>query len=106
MDRFYEWTGTKPKQRFRFPLTDGDLFAAAGLWDEWTRTGLVRTTTMITTKPNELIGAFHHRMPIIVPPELRDEWLDPTTPVKRVKDLLKSYPSELMSYEPAPRSAA
>jgi putative SOS response-associated peptidase YedK len=106
MDRFYEWTATKPKQRFRLALTGGELFAAAGLWDEWTRQGRVRTATMITTKPNEIIGAFHNRMPVIVPHEAWSDWLDPTTPVKRVKDLLKSYPSELMTCEPAPKSAA
>jgi putative SOS response-associated peptidase YedK len=106
LDRFYEWTASKPEQRFRLALKDGELFAAAGLWDEWTRTGRVRTATMITTKPNELIGAFHHRMPVIVPPYAWADWLDPTTPVKRVMDMLKSYPSELMTCEPAPRLAA
>jgi hypothetical protein len=54
LDHFYEWTATKPKQRFLLALTGGELFAAAGLWDEWTRQGRVRTATMITTKPNEL----------------------------------------------------
>jgi putative SOS response-associated peptidase YedK len=73
MGHFFEWTATKPKQRFRLALKDGDLFAAAVLWDESTRQGRVRTAAMITTKPNELIGTFHHRMPIIIP---SDAWSD------------------------------
>ncbi|MBL9141932.1 MAG: SOS response-associated peptidase family protein, partial [Phycisphaerae bacterium] len=37
----------------------------------------LETFTVLTGPPNELIAPMHNRMPIIVPPDLYDAWLDP-----------------------------
>jgi len=89
-DRFYEWTKTAPKKRFRLMLKDRGLFAIAGLWDRWTGPGHkpILSATMATTKPNELIGSFHHRMPVILSREVFDLWLDQGTPTVELKKLL------------------
>ena len=60
-DGFYEWTvgPDGKKQPIHFRLTDGGLFAFAGLWTCRTDDAgeLVESCTIITTRPNELGGA-------------------------------------------------
>ena len=46
--------------------------------DEGNRTGdPLRSTTIITTTPNETMAQIHDRMPVILPPSAWDAWLDP-----------------------------
>src|SRR6266705_10156 len=79
-DGFYEW---KKEQGGKTPmyitLEDGELFAFAGLWDTWKNADgeQIRTCTIITTSPNELMTPIHNRMPAILTPDARDAWLDP-----------------------------
>lgn len=83
------------------------LFAFAGLWDRWPgneTANPVLSATMVTTKPNELIGTFHHRMPVIVPREALNLWLDAKTQIGEVKKLLVPYPADEMVCEAAARS--
>ena len=37
----------------------------------------LRSSTIITTTPNETMAQIHDRMPVILPPSAWDEWLDP-----------------------------
>ena len=79
---FYEW---EPKERGRLPhyirLTGDRPMAFAGVWaswkdpisEEWTR-----SASIITTKANEAISHIHARMPVILPPDRWDMWLDRT----------------------------
>ena len=71
-DGFYEWPKTgAEKTPLRITLASGLPFAFAGLWDCWQSPAdeSVRTFTIITTTPNELMSRFHHRMPVILRPE-------------------------------------
>jgi putative SOS response-associated peptidase YedK len=81
VDGWYEWhQATKPKTPYLFRRKDGRPLALAGLWEEWTApdTGeLVRTCTIITVGPNALMAPIHDRMPVILPPEAREAWLNP-----------------------------
>ncbi|MFD0799429.1 SOS response-associated peptidase [Maribacter chungangensis] len=63
--------------------------ALAGLWSEWrnpeTR-GLLRSFTIVTTEANALMKHLHNnpklkapRMPFLLPHELEDAWLEPST---------------------------
>jgi len=36
----------------------------------------VRTFTILTTKPNEIVAPLHDRMPVILAPDDYDRWLD------------------------------
>ena len=75
VDAFYEWKKTPSgKQPYAIVGTDGLPLAMAGLWERWKDrdTGdTVQTFTIITTVPNELCGAIHNRMPVILP---REKW--------------------------------
>lgn len=81
VDGWYEWKqSTKPKTPYLFRRKDGRPMAFAGLWEEWTApdTGeVLRTCTLITTGPNQLMAPIHDRMPVILSPEAQALWLRP-----------------------------
>jgi putative SOS response-associated peptidase YedK len=75
----------------------GKPFAFAGLWDVWRGEGKpLVTCCLITTHANDLVQPVHDRMPVIVPRESYDEWLDPETPEARLVCLLRPYPADQM----------
>ena len=65
-DGFYEWTvgHDGKKQPIHFRLTDGGLFAFAGLWTCRTDDAgeLAESCTIITTTPNELVASVQARV--------------------------------------------
>ena len=100
-DGFYEW---KQENGFKTPMyitmKDHEPFAFAGLWDSWKSPDgqQLRTCTIITTEPNEVVAPIHDRMPAILLPEALDAWLD--TSVKDEHLLthwLAPYPSDEMT---------
>jgi putative SOS response-associated peptidase YedK len=100
-DWFYEWQklDEKTKQPYAIGMKDDGMFAFAGLWEKWTdkTTGQVlRTYTILTTDPNELLEPIHNRMPVIVPPKDYERWMAPAEPSHLPVDLLRPYPAEAM----------
>jgi len=104
-DGFYEWRkepGRRTKTPMYIRLKSDEPFAFAGLWEVWrpTEDETVPSCTIITTTPNSLLKDIHNRMPVILPREAYDAWLDP---VKKSPDelsrWLKPYPaSEMTAY--------
>ena len=105
VDSFYEWRREgKVRQPFRVVRSDRRPLALAGLWSGWRDpdTGEVRRTfTIVTTGPNDLMRPIHDRMPVVVPEEGWDRWLDPAHPdpgelggllVPAADGLLEAYP--------------
>lgn len=79
-DGFYEW---EPKEKGRTPhwvyRADGHPMSFAGIWAAWKdpATGAwVRRFAIITTESKGAITAVHDRMPVILPDEVWDAWLD------------------------------
>src|SRR5579862_1726734 len=98
---FFEWQvlGKRTKQPWAIELTDGDVFAFAGLWDRWkdrTTGQALETYTIITTFPNELVKPLHDRMPVILSPRDYERWLDPGDPERPPTDLLRPFSAEAM----------
>jgi len=80
-------------------MKDDSMFAFAGLWETWKdrATGQkLRTFTILTTEPNELIEPIHNRMPVILAPKDYERWMAPTDPAHLPVELLKPYPAEEM----------
>jgi putative SOS response-associated peptidase YedK len=52
--------------------------ALAGLWETWTGPNgeEMDTAVIVTTQANRMLSALHDRMPVVVPPEAFDSWLD------------------------------
>lgn len=99
-DGFYEWrTGAdKKREPLDLSLKLGGLFAFAGLWAAWKNPAgdWLRSCTIITTRPNELVSQVHDRMPVILRPEAEEDWLDPDVAVEHALSLLEPYPSDAM----------
>jgi putative SOS response-associated peptidase YedK len=67
----------KPKLPFVIAMKDGRPFTFAGLWEGWKdpESGeWLRTCTIITGEPNELVAQIHPRMPVILPDRHHSAW--------------------------------
>lgn len=104
-DGFFEWQKDgKTRQPLLVRRKDQAPFAFAGLWERWPQPGggVLRSCTIITCPANELIASVHDRMPVILPPEDHERWLDPSRADGR--ELLKPYPAaELEALPVSPR---
>nr|WP_246292197.1 SOS response-associated peptidase family protein [Lentzea indica] len=86
-------------------LPDDELLAFAGLYelrldenrpaddpDRW-----LWTYTILTTSAPDAAGHEHDRTPLLIPPDLRDDWLNPDlTDLDQVRDLLESIPQPVL----------
>lgn len=102
-DGYYEWEktpeGTKVPTYLQEP--DSQILAFAALFENWPNPALppdhpdkwLRTATIITSTASDALGHIHDRTPMIVPPEMYSDWLDPeTTAEADVRALLDSMP--------------
>jgi putative SOS response-associated peptidase YedK len=80
-------------------MADDSIFAFAGIWEQWKspKGQLVETCSIITTTPNSLCADVHDRMPVILPDDAYDLWLDPGfQKTDAIGDLLKPFDANLM----------
>lgn len=101
VDGFYEWEKAF-KQPFLFRLKNDETFVFAGLCDAWEKPdgSVLKSFTIITTSPNELVARVHDRMPAMLRREEIDAWLDPDTLISEVMGMLKPYAAEEMESAP------
>lgn len=101
---FYEWVKTPGgKQPHFIHFADARVFAFAGLWERWSKsgTGPLDTFTILTTAPNELMAGLHDRMPVILPPASYAEWLEPRPLAPdRLQEMLSPHPANGMEAYP------
>lgn len=99
LDGYYEWKKQgKSKTPFRIVTTDQDIFAVAGLWDQWQDkdANIIQTFTIITVASNPLTAEIHDRMPAILLKEHEGHWIDEEIKGHDAMQLLIPYPSEHM----------
>src|SRR5579864_5968541 len=78
-DGFYEWRESAGrKQAYFVRRRDGAPFAFAGLYETWTGPNgeELDTAAIVTTNANRTLSVIHDRMPVILPAEAFDLWLD------------------------------
>lgn len=105
MNGFYEWQRSAThKTPYYIQMRDTELFAVAGLYEYRpgdATTAPMTTFTVLTTAANALMQPIHDRMPVIVPPEACEEWLDPrNTDAHGLEVLLQPYPVAAMRVHP------
>jgi putative SOS response-associated peptidase YedK len=100
-DGFFEWKKDgKKKLPYYFQTKDHQPFALAGLWETWkdNEGKPLETCTILTTDANALVSEFHDRMPVILPQEDWERWLDPEQQdAAKVQPMLAPYPAEMMA---------
>jgi putative SOS response-associated peptidase YedK len=77
-DGFYEWSDATPRRPYFVRPKSGAPIAFAGLWETWCGPNgeEVDTATIVTTQANRLLAPIHDRMPVIVPSDAFNLWLD------------------------------
>jgi putative SOS response-associated peptidase YedK len=83
------------KVPYSIGMKDDSPFVFAGLWEGWQNPETkewLRTCTIITGEPNELVAEIHTRMPVILSPETHDRWLSG----EAGKEVLRPFPAQKM----------
>ncbi|MDE2967631.1 MAG: SOS response-associated peptidase [Chloroflexota bacterium] len=78
-DGWYEWSGPKnQRQPHWIHRADHEPFVFAGLYDVWypepERAAV--TFTILTQDSTEALASIHSRMPVVLPPDRLEAWLD------------------------------
>lgn len=104
-DGFYEWKREDGgKQPYYFRMQDGRPFAFAGLWESWDKGGgELRTCAILTTRPNSVAEEIHDRMPVILPHDAYNAWLDPDADREELGELMIPYPGNDLETYPVSR---
>jgi putative SOS response-associated peptidase YedK len=78
-DGFYEWkTEGRHKRPFAVRPRDRQPVAFAGLWESWMGPNgeEMETAAIVTTAANRELAPLHDRMPVVLPPDAFEAWLD------------------------------
>jgi putative SOS response-associated peptidase YedK len=114
LDGFYEHHHSNGKTYpFFIQRKDSEPFAVAGLWADWTdpesRQKLI-TFSIVTTEGNPMMAKIHNnpklegpRMPVILPEELEEEWINPKKSTNELAQLLLPFPEDLLKAHPVSR---
>ncbi|HEY0222944.1 MAG TPA: SOS response-associated peptidase [Pseudolabrys sp.] len=103
-DGFYEWKASgSRKQPYYVRATSGEPFAFAGLWETWIGPNgeELETAAIVTTAANKTLEPIYDRMPVVVPPDQFDLWLDHSTEdVGAAVALIQPAPENLLEAYP------
>lgn len=76
---FYEWDRkASPRQPYYFYPRKGKFMAMAGIWEHWLHPSgsEILSVSLVTRPADETVGRIHHRMPVILPEDCWESWLD------------------------------
>jgi len=104
---FFEWKKAgKEKTPLYITLKEDEPMGFAGIWGKWKSSEgeEVESCTIVTTVPNDFMEPIHDRMPVILPRDAQNDWIDPTNnEVGALKELLVPYASgEMQCHEVQP----
>ena len=87
---WFEWQRTgHAKQPYFLARADGSPLSFAARWECWNRgQASLASFTIITTAASPGLADIHHRQPVIVDPDRLTDWLDPSSPMPRLFELL------------------
>ncbi|KRF07079.1 hypothetical protein ASH00_16170 [Arthrobacter sp. Soil782] len=103
-DGFYEWLKDPDGSKtpiYLHPEDENELLGFAALYEFWPNPELdeddpekwLVTATILTRTATDALGHIHDRTPVIVPPDLRGDWLNPALDDKdEVRQLLETIP--------------
>ena len=107
-DGYFEWqkrSGAAKVPHFMYDANDAVL-AFAGLYELWPDPAKdendpdrwLWTFTILTTQATDALGHIHDRTPVLVPPDMRDDWLDPQlSDLDLVRQVLDALPEPTLS---------
>ena len=97
---FFEWENLDGKKiKRRISVKGENIFSLAGLYNIFRdKNGQEQESfTIITTDANENMKKIHHRMPVILPKEMEEYWLDINfRNLDTLKSMMKPYDGEII----------
>ena len=106
VDGFFEWKKIgKARQPYLFGMKDHKPFVLGALWErcETDPGNPQETCVILTTSANPLVAPLHDRMPVIIPRESLDAWLNPSCDKEKLNALMVPYPADKMEAVPVNR---
>lgn len=107
---FFEWRDYKGKKYpYYISVKNQDLFSLACIFDSWTnkQSGeIIDSFSIITTPANRMMEVIHNRkkrMPLILPLESEQVWIDPHLDEQEILRLIKPVDSNQMEAYPVSR---
>jgi putative SOS response-associated peptidase YedK len=101
---YFEWKGeAKAKQPYFIHSPHAQLLPFAGLWESWRESKEAEplyTYTIVTGPPGIVSGDIHDRAPVILAPDIWDDWL--RAEPDQAADLLSSAKEPTLAYHPVP----
>ncbi len=106
---FFEWHWNDPKGKEKQPYyihTKNKLFSFAGVWSTWKdkqNDKIVQTYSIMTCPANPLMERIHNngmRMPVIIPNQYLNDWLNPNLSKEDILAFCKPYDNSLMDAYP------
>ena len=88
---WFEWQRTgHATQPYFLARVDGSPLSFAALWECWNRgQESLASFTILTTAASPGLADIHPRQPVIVDPDRWADWLDPSSPMPRLVELLR-----------------
>ena len=93
---YYEWATAlgsySPKQPFYIQAKDSTQLPIAGIWSSWRApTGeIINSASIITQEAQSHLAEIHSRMPVFMPRDRWQEWLNPqNNDVEHIKSLMQ-----------------
>lgn len=93
---YYEWAtalGTySPKQPFYIHAKDSTQLPIAGIWSSWRAPSgeVINSASIITQEAQGQLADIHSRMPVFMPRDRWQQWLNPrTNDVEQIKSLMQ-----------------
>jgi putative SOS response-associated peptidase YedK len=101
---FYEWKNVAGrKDPYFIRATERGDVCLRGIVGVLASDGVdpILSFTIITCEPNEMLAELHNRMPVILPRERHDAWVDPANQdTGTLQTMLAPYPADEMSAYP------
>lgn len=99
-DGYYEWEATSAGPKQPWFLSQATTLALAGLYEWWKKPddSWLLSFTILTTAAEGEDGRIHDRAPLLVPAELRDDWLAPSPAADLLVELEPATPGRLAAW--------
>jgi putative SOS response-associated peptidase YedK len=100
-DGFFEWEDVgSGRQPYWLGLEHGVPFAMGGLWERWRAEEgpIIESFTLLTTDASPLVARIHDRMPLVIPQECLEDWLDASRDPEPVVERARAQPPAFISH--------
>jgi putative SOS response-associated peptidase YedK len=112
-DGYYEWEKLPSGGKQPYFLHGDGVLGFAGLYELWPDPSKDAddparwwwTFTILTTRAGDALGHIHDRTPVVVPPAMAGDWLDPRlTKVSEVRAMIEAMPEPVLEPRPVGRA--